>query len=197
VAADPSNLQECPCKDETSSNHTLAWVRCRKRCSFDGLSDVKPNRFALMMTTGVLPLVCGGTTLYVGSIHACVERSQLQATEFQNALLAKEVCPGGVFGSQGQLQRLRFCDEVSGSIEIVDMHETLDATVFWDIEAIAGLGVRLKVRLVSSLLAGGFRLHNTSGVTSIDGFALLSSIGSLTGAFANQSVVITGLRCGG
>jgi hypothetical protein len=91
------------------------------------------------MFAGQSPIPCGEDEQYVDSVHACVKRWQLKEADFLEALFAQSVCDGGRFTSALELQRLRFCSSLIGSIVIEDLKEDVDPNVFWDIEEIEGL----------------------------------------------------------
>jgi hypothetical protein len=138
-----------------------------------------------------------------------VPNSLLQTSEFQSTLLTLRVCQGGVFSSVQSLARLRFCNHIVGSVIIENITETIDQTVFWHIIRIDGMITEMSIRLMSGSelrvgicdiacgknvvslqgtqcdlaadfnVVGGLIVRNTSMLQSIDGFALLESVGSL------------------
>jgi hypothetical protein len=75
---------------------------------------------------------------FVAAIYACVDINLIAQDQFRQVLLHLQTCSGGVFTNESQLQALRFCNIVQGSIIIENMEKSFDATVFWDIETIEG-----------------------------------------------------------
>ena len=89
---------------------------------------------------GQLPLDCAtGTMQYVPAVHACVPLLVAKAVAFRDALAEVSKCTGGVFTSSASLQRLRLCNNITGTVVIQDVDEPIDATVFWDIRAIQSM----------------------------------------------------------
>ena len=86
-----------------------------------------------------LPLDCSNTsTVYVRAVHACLPIETAQNAAVKHALVETKQCPGGVFTSSDMLQRLRFCNEISGPLVLFAINEAIDPTVFWDIKSIQG-----------------------------------------------------------
>ncbi len=134
---DPA-VGECPClEDNAQVNNFIIFFSCRKRCNYEG-RNFSPFSFDNDLV-GLQPLSCPAGTIYVSSVRFCAEDELFQSSDFIVDLIASSTsCPGGTFQSLKDLQRLRFCNRVQGSIIIRDADIEIDPTIFWDIEVIEG-----------------------------------------------------------
>ena len=95
---------------------------------------------------------------------------------FLGAVLVQHVCPGRVVRTLDDLEALRTCGVINGSLTIVLNDTNADYTSLFDIETIQGLNYLNPVDC----------LHDsTSGSLSIVG----SSMTSLTTSFANLEII--------
>ncbi len=95
--------------------------------------------YHLCQLTGALPLACTNLDeMYVPRIHACLPQQLIASDAVRFELLSSRTCNGGVFTTATSLQRLRFCNQVFGSVVLANITERIDVTVFWDIQSIEG-----------------------------------------------------------
>ena len=90
------------------------------------------------INTETSPLACAVNETFVAAIRLCVPLQFFTLPALYNAITHVNTCPGGVFTTRAQLERLRFCGVVTESIVIDNLTEEIDPTVFWDIEIING-----------------------------------------------------------
>ena len=104
-------------------------------------SDLIPHLFlSTCLHTDKLPLTCSSNaTVFVPAVYACVNQTIAAQEDFSRAIIQSKKCAGGVFSSAASLQRLRFCNEISGPLVLFAINEAIDPTVFWDIKSIQGI----------------------------------------------------------
>ena len=158
----------------------------------------------LLLLTGLPPLECPINQTYVIGVHACLSSDIVSRGSFLELLVQVQTCNGGVFTSLHELQRLRFCNYVTGSIIMVNMTEDVDPTIFWDISNIESSFITRTItchRMLNSkfIFVDGIALIDSPHVTSIDGFPHLQSMGLLPTSWTdgrNVSLYIKGwLMC--
>ena len=87
-----------------------------------------------------LPLTCDVGLVYVARIRYCLESALISQQAVIDALLyTPPPCLGGTFTSRHEIEALRFCTHITSSLVLLGVTESIDPTVFWDIEQIDGL----------------------------------------------------------
>jgi hypothetical protein len=61
--------------------------------------------------------------------------------DFQRAIQLQKICQGGTITTVGQLEALRFCTIINGSIYLEINHVDADFTALQDLEEIQGLSI--------------------------------------------------------
>ena len=84
-------------------------------------------------------LSCDSSSYYFSSIFECVPLSIASTQAFRTAYQQVKTCGGGVVSSTSQLEALRFCQAVNGSLTITVNDTTADFSAMYDIGTIAGL----------------------------------------------------------
>jgi hypothetical protein len=87
---------------------------------------------------------CSASQTYFATIDECIANSISSQPSFLEALLLTKRCPGGVIRTAEQLEGLRFCHVINGSLVLnLDSPSTNFTSALFDIETITG--VRLLV----------------------------------------------------
>ena len=76
---------------------------------------------------------------YFSDIHECVALNIAGMLAFLDALLTSRVCMGGVIRTLIELEALRYCNIIIGSLTIAVNAITADYSSLYDIETITGL----------------------------------------------------------
>ena len=80
---------------------------------------------------------CIGAASYFASINECVSVQIASTKTFVSALLQQRTCNGGLIQTQSDLERLRFCQVVTGNL-IINASSVADFTALFDIQTIQG-----------------------------------------------------------
>ena len=86
---------------------------------------------------------CPSGYRYFSSIDECVSSSIASLPVFSNALIATHSCIGGSIKTVHQLEALRTCDTVMGSLTIEIYDISADFTSLYDINVIEGMSLSL------------------------------------------------------
>ncbi len=81
---------------------------------------------------------CQSGTSYFESIDECVPNAIASLSMFLSAFTRVVTCSGGIVRTQDDLERLRFCNVVQGSLVVHVEDLAADFTALYDISSIQG-----------------------------------------------------------
>jgi hypothetical protein len=84
---------------------------------------------------------CGGGQTYFSLIDECVDAGFAAMPAFLDALLVSHVCAGRVVRTLDDLEAVRTCDTINGSLTIALNDANADFTALYDVETIRGLSL--------------------------------------------------------
>jgi hypothetical protein len=107
----------------------------------------------LTSTADLSSLACDAGTSYFKSLDACVADELVGSSVFAAAFQTQRVCGDAVVQEASELEALRFCDVINGSLVIEVGDKAADFTALRNIERVRGLSLVLHVlvRVVSSV----------------------------------------------
>ena len=107
---------------------------------------------------------CPPNSSYFATLSECFEDTLTALPAFETAILLQRTCPGGIINTTEQLEALRFCTTISGSL-IITINEPADFTSLHDIHFVTGWrGYMLPVSFMSHR-AGALAIVNSSMTT--------------------------------
>ena len=114
---------------------------CRQSCvlpDFTGLlCDSRPHR---RRTTGsVVAPKCPPNATYFSTLQQCVSTSISSLPAFSVSIQLQLPCAGGAISTPAQLESLRFCTSITGSL-VITVSQPADYSALHDIASIGGLG---------------------------------------------------------
>ena len=80
---------------------------------------------------------CSAESTFFAPIAECIPVALASTNEFLVALTGKRTCNGGLIQTQSDLERLRFCQVVTGNL-IINASSVADFTALFDIQTIQG-----------------------------------------------------------
>ena len=86
---------------------------------------------------------CGESASYFGSVHECIPQQVVASAHFTETLSARKVCSGDrLISSVVELERLRFCEVLDGSLTIT----LFDTRVEYDaLDSVVEIGGKIDV----------------------------------------------------
>jgi hypothetical protein len=150
------------------------------------------------MTGTRVPLECGDDAAYFDSIDECVPLSIAALPAFQAGIQLSKRCPGRVVRTVDDLEAVRFCTIVTGTLVLEVNDAGADFTALHDIDEIQGWCCRHDDAdvMVSDTRAGALVVQNSS-MSSLRFLGNLYAVGGSSETYAvdgrQYSVVIQGL----
>ena len=93
---------------------------------------------------------CDTGQTYFSLIDECVDAAIGVSPSLLRALTDGHVCPGRVVRTLDDLEAIRTCDTINGSLTIALNDANADFTALYDVETIRGLDTRMKCDLCQS-----------------------------------------------
>jgi hypothetical protein len=139
------------------------WVFCRQQCitpDFSGILMVF-IRIPLILEGSFVPAPCPENHTYVPELDDCVAESIATMASFIEALGRKKTCNGGHIIHTAELERLRYCQIITGDLIIETLDPMADYSVLFDITEIQGNCDFLSTTMLSPC-PGSLRIINSS-----------------------------------
>ena len=88
-----------------------------------------------------LPKICDAGSNYFSKLDACIPIVIASKSEFLESFQISKVCFGAMVQSLRDLESLRYCSLILGTLEIIVDDATADFTALWDITEITGVAL--------------------------------------------------------
>ena len=177
-------------------------VLCRKVCIFPDFAGLCWEVLLIVcdgdtLTGTRVPLQCGDDAAYFDSIDECVPLSIAALPAFQAGIQLSKRCPGRVVRTVDDLEAVRFCTIVTGTLVLEVNDADADFTALHDIDEIQGRCWCDDADDVASHVRAGALVVQNSSMSSLHFLGNLFAVGGSGETFAvdgrQYSVVIQGL----
>ena len=129
-------------------------------------------------------IACDAGSSYFKSLDACVTDELVGSSAFAAAFQTQRVCGDAVVQQASELEALRFCDAINGSLAIEVGDKAADLMALRNIETVRGLSLMLHVGVCGELSAGALVVRDSSMTTLAD----LWNLRSVGESGANETV---------